>query len=39
MTSMHAIAALQCLAARGERRLGNVIPDPTEEAGQREAAP
>ena len=39
MTSMHGVAALQCLAAWGERQLGNAIPDPLEEAGQREAMP
>ena len=39
MTAMHVVATLQGLPARGERRLGNAIPDPIEEMGQREAAP
>jgi len=38
MTSMHAVDAPRCLPARGYRRLGSSVPDPMEDAGQREAA-
>ena len=37
MTSMQAVVALQCLAARGYRRWGDFVPEPLAEAGRREA--
>jgi hypothetical protein len=39
MLPMHVVAALQCLPARGYRRLGDSAPEPLGEVGQPEAAP
>jgi hypothetical protein len=38
MIPMHVVAALQCLPARGYRRLGDSAPEPLEAAAQQEAA-